>query len=465
MSDPLFEKISPVGLEAFGTLQAEGEPWLVECFVPPEDFPLMGEVHSIAVFGGPGSGKSAVCEMLLRQCHTASGEVRCLTAHWQPMPSVPQPSAGFHSVPGQVAYVFDACAMALLQHLAEHPLKWSAASDWIRHLLTWFTLRFIQGDLQARTGFLLQQYAQAGAEVLQQFLNAELERDLLPPHNWSLVAAELSKALSLIGLESLWIVVDGLEPWVDTQPDQLSLALGAFFSTLPLFENAALVYKAFIPERLRPTLVSTAGVMRRRIQAYHLDWREEQLVEIVERRLALVMGREFQLEDLCSAEGFHKWLRRGGGDRPRAWLKMVRPLVVDYVSSQRSEPIGKETWRELRRQSPPPLFIDEERMRAIVGGREVPVQEMTSGGFRLLSYLHQNIGRVVPWKELYYRGYRGLPSVPRAPQDEGYEDWFSCERTLHSRISDLRKAIEPDPRDPVYLETVKGKGIRLIAVW
>ncbi len=46
----------PLGSEALAALRAEEEPWLERCFVPPNDFALMGRQFSIAVFGKPGSG-------------------------------------------------------------------------------------------------------------------------------------------------------------------------------------------------------------------------------------------------------------------------------------------------------------------------------------------------------------------------------------------------------------------------
>jgi DNA-binding response OmpR family regulator len=119
----------------------------------------------------------------------------------------------------------------------------------------------------------------------------------------------------------------------------------------------------------------------------------------------------------------------------------------------------------MRKETLPRLFVDEENRRVVVGGREVSVKEMTSGGYRLLRYLYQRAGQLVSWKELYYRGYRGLDEVPRWHGDDGYEDWSSCEGTLHTRMSNLRRAIELDPRDPLYLETVKGSGVILHLPW
>jgi len=57
------------------------------------------------------------------------------------------------------------------------------------------------------------------------------------------------------------------------------------------------------------------------------------------------------------------------------------------------------------------------------------------------------------------------PGVPFSRADLvqkrlGY-DYESLERTLDSHIRNLRKKIEPDPSDPVYVQTVYGVGYRL----
>ncbi|MDY7075961.1 MAG: winged helix-turn-helix domain-containing protein [Chloroflexota bacterium] len=456
----------PVGLEVFGILQAENEPWLADCFVPPADFDLMGGMQSIVVFGAPGSGKSAVREMLLRKNRDPSGRPYCLVARWQPMPSVPVSATGFQSVPGQVSYVLDACAMAIVEHLASYPDVWDRTPGWVQRLLIWFVHRFVQGNLAARAGLFLEHQRGLSSEAVEGLLCAEPDDDLLPPHNWPLVTAELSKAMNHLGLDGLWVVVDGLDPWLQTQFEHTTSVLGAFFSTLPLFEQATFAYKIFLPVALQSTLAAAAGLERHRIHSHRLEWREEQLVEIVERRLALTLSEQpFGLENLCSTSELLEWLKIWGGNRPRAWLELVRPLAAYYLSQALNRPIEDKLWKKLRQQSPPRLFVDEANRRAIVGGREVSAAEITSGGYRLLCYLFRNAGRVVSWEELYFRGYRGLDHVPRTSDDEDYEPPALYERTLHSRMSDLRKAIEPDPQHPIYFDTVKGKGVRLQVSW
>ncbi len=68
-------------------------------------------------------------------------------------------------------------------------------------------------------------------------------------------------------------------------------------------------------------------------------------------------------------------------------------------------------------------------------------------------------------EELYYRGYREYPVIPRVPEDQGYEERKNWESTMFTRLSELRKAVEPDPEDPLYIETLRGEGIIFHLYW
>jgi DNA-binding response OmpR family regulator len=101
------------------------------------------------------------------------------------------------------------------------------------------------------------------------------------------------------------------------------------------------------------------------------------------------------------------------------------------------------------REAPPPpivaagVSIDLERRQVVVDGREV---ELTPTEFDLLAVLARHPGRVFSRLELLDRvqGYAF----------EGYE------RTIDAHVKNLRQKIEPDPKNPRYVETVYGVGYR-----
>jgi two-component system alkaline phosphatase synthesis response regulator PhoP len=91
------------------------------------------------------------------------------------------------------------------------------------------------------------------------------------------------------------------------------------------------------------------------------------------------------------------------------------------------------------------LLMDLGRREVIVDTQAV---ELTVTEFELLRALMEHPGYAMTRTDLI-------------EQSLGY-DYESVERTLDSHIKNLRKKIEPDPRHPIYIQTVYGVGYRLV---
>ncbi len=266
----MMEAVPPArGLSVFGPLRAEEEPWLGECFVPPAEFDIMAEANSIVVFGPTGGGKSTVCRMLAAHVRKPDCPPSFLIVEWQPSPSVWEPAVGFESVPGQVAHIFDLCAMEILRHLALYPGAWATAPDRVRQMLTWFIWRFLRGNTAIRAADLLE--GKPGCSIVAQILQTDMEEDLLPSNDWRLIISEFSKAIQRLGLRGIWVTVDMAEQWMVRESSHLLPALTSFLSTLPLFEQGGFAYKLFLPVGFRPLLLTAPGLDRRRFAAFHLN--------------------------------------------------------------------------------------------------------------------------------------------------------------------------------------------------
>jgi len=90
------------------------------------------------------------------------------------------------------------------------------------------------------------------------------------------------------------------------------------------------------------------------------------------------------------------------------------------------------------------LTLDLPRQRLTVGDRPI---ELTATEFQLLAALARQPGRIFTRAQL-------LDAV-RGVAFESYE------RAIDTHIKNLRRKIEPDPRQPRYLQTVYGVGYRM----
>lgn len=88
------------------------------------------------------------------------------------------------------------------------------------------------------------------------------------------------------------------------------------------------------------------------------------------------------------------------------------------------------------------LTVDFDARQVFVNGAPV---KLTALEFKLLAYLIQNEGRVLPKHELF---------------EKVWEDKFTGDGTLNVHIRKIREAIEREPGSPEYILTVWGEGYR-----
>jgi DNA-binding response OmpR family regulator len=119
---------------------------------------------------------------------------------------------------------------------------------------------------------------------------------------------------------------------------------------------------------------------------------------------------------------------------PRELVARVRAVLRRTTeAAERGEPIGRYG----------DLTIDFGRHEVFRAGRAIP---LTPREFRLLRVLAANPGRVFSRFELIERAF-GL-------------DYDGMERTVDVHLSSLRRKIEPDPSEPIYVLTVYGVGYK-----
>ena len=444
--------------QAFESLHAEAEtPWLGQVFLPPREFGLMTGPYSILVMGEEGSGKTAL-EIQLKAYATQKETPRLLIASWRPQLSTEAASSD------QVAEAFmsqamDSLSFAFLQTLVRDPVIYSSAPSWARDFLLWFVQRYLQGDREFHLSRLTEQAVPDGVETVKRLL-FETPRSLFPQSAPASVLPHLTEVVKVLGFEGIWIFVGGLDALFRLSPDRLEQFLTDFLSTLEYFEDPAFVFKVIVSRDLGLGLQKARSVVTRRFKTHHLKWREEELIRLTEKRAALLLKREVSLTQLCKDDEWFQWLKKYAGDSPRGWLDLTRPILTAYMEKGKS--LTKNKWQDVYRQSPPPLRLDFEAGRVLIGWGEASV---TGIGYKLLRYLYENRHRPCAKSELYYRAHQGLAQEPRSKEDAGWEDVSIWEGPLDTALYRLRQVVEWDVREgvsPLYIISERGKGqIRL----
>ncbi len=88
------------------------------------------------------------------------------------------------------------------------------------------------------------------------------------------------------------------------------------------------------------------------------------------------------------------------------------------------------------------LTVNMQSKQALVNGSAV---KLTALEFRLLAYLVENRGRVIGKRELF---------------EKVWGDKFTGDGTLNVHVRRLREAIEKNPNDPEYIQTIWGDGYK-----
>jgi two-component system alkaline phosphatase synthesis response regulator PhoP len=122
---------------------------------------------------------------------------------------------------------------------------------------------------------------------------------------------------------------------------------------------------------------------------------------------------------------------------PREVVARVRSVLRRVKGGQMPKPAAVLQLAE--------LLMDLDRHEVMLAGRPV---DLTTTEFNLLRVLLENPGHAFTRSELI-------------EQAMGYE-YEGSERTLDSHMRNLRRKIEPDPRQLTYIHTVYGVGYRLV---
>jgi hypothetical protein len=441
-------------IRLFDVLSAENDANLESFYVMPRELPSLMEETSLIVFGDTGSGKTALFKMMQNQARkkVKAKEAR-LVVLWKPYHLIGVQS-GTGAAIQMSQHLTETIMLAVLDEIAIHPQLFTGLSNMMQKGLVWYLKEFFVNIEEVLEPFL-DKTSDLGKSVFQQMRNTppgQLIRNASQKDMLNILIT-LVKQMDFAGI---WIFLDypnnlGMENLIYFQ---------SFLSTLAFFDLRDIVFKLFFPSQKERELMNTSAIDRHRVYVYRLTWDPDELIQIVEKRLQVAFGKkDFLISDLCESDEIKNWLYRAGGASPREWLYQTQPLVSYYLTHHLTHPISTSKWKELRKERIPYIWIDEIQQMICVGARKIT--DLSPSQYNMILYLYHHTGQVVSTSELYFLISLGLNSIPE-PVDDSYVPPKLYRGAIDTAIWRLRQIIEPDPKNPLLLTTVRGRGVKLI---
>lgn len=486
----------------FGLYQAELEERLADYFVPTVHYDEIKGTpdapRTMVLFAARGHGKSAHRIMVARDCRPTARHSKVLAVPYTDFGSLPNElaqEAKAATLKRHLAGILRAGASVLVEAIVQDAsLAAALGPEWLSRL-KWCCLQ--QPSAPVLTPLVLLSYLRqlAGedfspdwAEFQQAWHTGKLEKILseqgvlenltarflialadAKPEPVDAIRLSAAKMFSLFvdlvahtGLKAVYVLVDRVD---EVSPMINDSALAADFiepllADLPLMECPGAAFRFFLPLEIQSDLVKKTTIRFDRLRFRQLIWDEGTLAELLRQRLiAFSEGRVKSLSDLCDeAEVRRGWnldqnLVKHAQGSPRNLLRLGESLLWTHTRrSGDSISLTLDDWKltlsdfydvpvstRMRPPLHPPLRLDKENQLAWVGTRPV---ELPDAPFFLLSYLYDRAGRIVSKSELYTE--TGLTKA-----------------NLYQLTHRIRKAIEPDPKHPVYLVIERERGLRL----
>jgi len=442
----------------FERLQAEQESdWLDQVYVIPGSFGFgYWGAQPLAAVSESGGGKTALRIAMMKWLADTSEEGVHLVVDWR-FPLTISEDKDSHIVYAFLSQIMAACARSLLQYLVFNSKVLESASSAVQDVIVGFIQQYLSGSLE----FYLDQ---AVLDVTEKEISILAERLAKPPRfqvfstgsTVPSVIQQLVWATQKIGLKGIYIFIDGVEAALGLDEENLLNVIEGFLASLAIFEETGFVFKLFAPMELLSLIKSSSAAQRRRIEVVHLHWNETELAEMVNRRLSYAFSNQVELSNINSSGMLLSWLIKYGGMNPRGWLRFIRPFAIAFADI--GESLSEERCLEIFFQHLPQIKVDMQQQKVFCGYGEVT--DISPTFYDLLAYLYNHCDRICTKSELYYLGLRKLDREP-VHQDLEWEYPDKVSGRIDTELGRLRTVIEPDAKNPVYLKTYRGKGIKL----
>lgn len=435
----------------FDTPSAEREPWLDSVFVRHAIFEKLLTGESVIVHGAPGTGKTALRVMLQKLAPSDK-----LVIPW-----LPEPTANNEASTALAETSMHQAVRTLLEYIVPNPEiaeRLQQAPPFVGNAIHWFMQEYLPYDLEF---YVDMQSALLDTESLawyRRLLNRPVAKILRDHATQNDHLRILVNILQKIGFSQIWWLVDGLEKWSVYSGNNVLTIIESLLSKLSLFDKQEIAFKFFIPESFKDEINKTNAVLRERLLPDEFGWNAEELVILLEKRLSVGLNQPgFRLTHLCQDEDFLRWMEKYAGNNPRAWISRLRPFAEHFEKT--GKPLEQQDWQTVARVSPPPLHIYPDRREVCIGECSIAIESQDS--LKILLYLQQKTGQICSLEEVYFCGIKGLPKPPEV-RDGGWEHKDVWRPALDTTLYRLRKKLEWDPSQPVYLVTHPRRGLELL---
>lgn len=114
----------------------------------------------------------------------------------------------------------------------------------------------------------------------------------------------VQRQLARLGVDSLFVLVDGVDGYLETQfVTNLETLVAPLLNTLSLLSLSGMVWKFFLPNDLEEAVLHSAGYETRRLNLAPINWDERSLVKLLRLRLEWASeGRIRYMAQLCDAD-------------------------------------------------------------------------------------------------------------------------------------------------------------------
>jgi hypothetical protein len=255
--------------------------------------------------------------------------------------------------------------------------------------------------------------------------------------------------------KALYVLVDGVDELPETwdSPSALARFIRPLTHNTAITEIPHVAFKFFLPGELEPELET---VLRGgRFRSYRLAWSNQDLLNILRARLKHFSGDKY--------DSLGVWAAADVGDEidarlveyavgsPRRLIALGQDLVErmsnnDGVTVTRQDLLAVLERADIQEYGhvSPPLYLDKEHNRVLVGRRPI---ELTTQQVAVMRLLYEAKGAIKSKDDIATLIYQTLDGV--------------TDQAIDSLMWRIRQKIERDPKSPQYLITERGAGYRL----